>query len=94
MGRKPAKKQVVTLGKILTLYGFMLIEQKQGTACITQVLYSSKTYSPGGFYPKQKPADSKRRNQTHLVPNGENLEYKFKFELQVRMKAFQSQVTT
>jgi hypothetical protein len=72
----------------------MLIEPKQGTACITQVLYSSKAYSPGGFYPKEKSAGSKRRDQTHLVPSGENLEYKFKLKLQVQMKAFQSQVTT
>jgi hypothetical protein len=95
MGRKWAKKQVVTLGKILTLYGFMLIEPKQGTACITQVIYSSKAFSPGGFYPKHKPAHSKRRDQTHLAPNGKNLkDYKFKLEMQVRMKAFQSQVPT
>jgi len=66
MGRKWAKKQVVTLGKILSLYGLMLIEPKQGTACIARVLYSSKSLQSRGFYPIHKPADNKRRDQTHL----------------------------
>jgi len=42
MVRKRAKKQVVTLGKILSLYGLMLIEPKQGTSFILV-----KAYSPG-----------------------------------------------
>jgi len=44
MGRKRAKKQVVILGKILSLYGPMLIEPKQGTPFILV-----KAYSPGAF---------------------------------------------
>jgi hypothetical protein len=66
MGKKREKKQVVTLGKILRLYGFMVIETKQGTGSITQVLQSSKVYySPGAFtlYTNQLPA----RQETRLI---------------------------
>jgi len=66
MGRKRAKKQVITLDKLFSLYGFMLIEPNQGIACITRVLYSSKSLQSRGFYPIHKPADNKRRDQTHL----------------------------
>jgi len=77
---------------------FMVIEPKQGKACITphSVLHSSKAYSPGHFTLTHKPQlTAREETRLHLVPNEENLEeYKFRLELQVRMKAFQSQITT
>jgi hypothetical protein len=68
-GKKKGKKHKLShLVKFSASMAFMVIEPKQGKACITphSVLHSSKAYIQSrAFYPNtQTTADSKRRDQT------------------------------